>query len=486
MKLKEKKLDIIIFIIIIIAITSNMLLNEIGNLDEIWNYTFAKNIADGLIPYRDFNLVQTPLLSIICGILLIIFPNQLITMRIIGIILLTTIFYLCYKILQILLKDKKISGIIIMILLLLFQRFFTIDYNYGNLLIALILIFMELKISKKTSKIQIIIGMIAGLAILTKQSTGVLIVLACLVNVIIKKNKKDICYRLAGMIIPLVIFLIYLIINNALNEFIDYAILGIKTFSNYAPYTILFTKEWYFKVLAIIVPVTLIVMFIRIFIKRNDEKNIVLFLYGIANFFVVFPISDEIHFLIASVIILLGFIYSISLIYLKIDEKIHIKIKAILFAIICGILASLCAIICIRSVTKIKERIKIPKETELKHFYGIAENKFIKEKILTIDKYIEEKKKEGKKVYILDSEAAIYMINLDIYNKDYDMFNKGNLGSKGEKGIIERIQTEENAIYLIRKDGIERNWQNPEEVRKYIKDYLNKTGQISMFDIYEK
>ena len=78
------------------------------------------------------------------------------------------------------------------------------------------------------------------------------------------------------------------------------------------------------------------------------------------------------------------------------------------------------------------------------------------------------------------------MINLDIYNKDYDMFNKGNLGSKGEKGIIERIQTEENAIYLIRKDGIERNWQNPEEVRKYIKDYLNKTGQISMFDIYEK
>ena len=107
MKLKEKKINIIIFIIIIIAITSNMLLNEIGNLDEIWNYTFAKKIADGLIPYRDFNLVQTPLLSIICGILLIIFPNQLITMRIIGIILLTTIFYLCYKILQILLKDKK-------------------------------------------------------------------------------------------------------------------------------------------------------------------------------------------------------------------------------------------------------------------------------------------------------------------------------------------------------------------------------------------
>lgn len=40
-------------------------------------------------------------------------------------------------------------------------------------------------------------------------------------------------------------------------------------------------------------------------------------------------------------------------------------------------------------------------------------------------------------------------------------------------------------MILIRKDGYSRNWQNPEKVRKYIKDEMMKTGEIGVFDIYE-
>ena len=59
------------------------------------------------------------------------------------------------------------------------------------------------------------------------------------------------------------------------------------------------------------------------------------------------------------------------------------------------------------------------------------------------------------------------------------MFLKGNLGSKGEDGIIERIDTEENAIYLLKKSGL--NWQNPGDVRNYIIDNLEYSEDVLCF-----
>ena len=59
------------------------------------------------------------------------------------------------------------------------------------------------------------------------------------------------------------------------------------------------------------------------------------------------------------------------------------------------------------------------------------------------------------------------------------MFLKGNLGSKGEDGIIERIDTEENAIYLLKKSGL--NWQNPGDVRTYIIDNLEYSEDVLCF-----
>lgn len=92
---------------------------------------------------------------------------------------------------------------------------------------------------------------------------------------------------------------------------------------------------------------------------------------------------------------------------------------------------------------------------------------------------------QEKKVYILDASAAIYMIPIDRYNKDYDMFNKGNLGSLGEEGQIEKLKDSKDKIVLIKNQKYNRNWQNPEKVREYIIENMNKTGEVGVFDIYE-
>lgn len=64
-KTKAKLIDISFFVIMMLLFAATVLIRNLANLDEIWNFNFARNIANGFIPYNDFNMLQTPLLSFI-------------------------------------------------------------------------------------------------------------------------------------------------------------------------------------------------------------------------------------------------------------------------------------------------------------------------------------------------------------------------------------------------------------------------------------
>ena len=145
---KEKIYNLLIFILIFFSIISTILLNPIENLDEIWNYNFARNISNGLIPYKDFNIVVTPLLSIICGIVLKIICDQLIVMRILAALLCSGILFITYKIFSILNIKKELSIIYTFFIGYILKDVFCIDYNYASLLIALVIIYLEIKYYK--------------------------------------------------------------------------------------------------------------------------------------------------------------------------------------------------------------------------------------------------------------------------------------------------------------------------------------------------
>ena len=76
------------------------------------------------------------------------------------------------------------------------------------------------------------------------------------------------------------------------------------------------------------------------------------------------------------------------------------------------------------------------------------------------------------------------MIPINRYNKDYDMFCIGNLGSNGEDGQIEKIKSED-ALYMIMSDDSNLNWQNPNKVRAYIKDNMELVEKVGVFDVYK-
>ena len=106
---KTKIYNLILFILIFITLILNILIKPLNNLDELWNYNFARNIADGLIPYKNFNIVITPLLSMVCGIILKLICNELIIMRILAAVLHTAILYMVFKIFNIINIKKGIA-----------------------------------------------------------------------------------------------------------------------------------------------------------------------------------------------------------------------------------------------------------------------------------------------------------------------------------------------------------------------------------------
>lgn len=208
-----------------------------------------------------------------------------------------------------------------------------------------------------------------------------------------------------------------------------------------------------------------------------------LFVYSVGCFIVAFPISDIIHFLIGSMPAIISLIY---IVYLKLKELIKEEKKIIIiknyikaFSIIITIF-----ILIVASILIMNYILNLDKCSKVKHYKYIPS--VLDEQIKKMDFYIRDKNLQGKKVYILDASACLYMIPMDKYNKNYDMFLKGNLGVKGENGQIENLEKEKNIIVLMLNEQYPRNWQNPEKVREHIIQNWNKKGEIDIFDIYEK
>ena len=321
-------------------------------------------------------------------------------------------------------------------------------------------------------------------------------------KVLFIKNKKEIISylrialtRICGILIPVTIFVFYLLVTNSFIDFINYAILGISTFSNKLPYKLLLkNSKIEIKIFSKIMPyfiISIAVMGIiaRILNKKNEKiKNIViLWSYGLSIIIVMYPISDVIHFLIGSFTLVICMLYIIALVVKFIYDKIKLKNKFKIYKIISLLLVTLIlAGIIYVTILNILNYFKSEKNTEILHFKNIRIEENIRSRITEIDKYILNEKEKGNKVYVLDAEGAIYMIPLNIYNKNYDMFLKGNIGKDGENGIIEDIKNrKENEIFLIINQDYRLNWQTPENVLKYVRENLQKVGEVNIYEIYK-
>ena len=508
-KIKAISKDFILFIFIAVMVFSIIAINPISNLDEIWNYNTARAIAQNLIPYKDISMITTPLLPMITALFLKLIANEVIVSRVLASVLWGGVLFSIFKILKLLIKEENNCLIITALLGLLFRDCYCIDYNILSLMFSLIILYIELKNIDKphfeNNKTDFLIGILAGLTVCTKQSIGaILAIIVVGYKIIFVQNKKEFIEylktafkRIIGILIPIILVLIYLIVTNSLQDFINYAVLGISTFSNKIPYAKLMNNDKKeIQILSRIMPFILLAMAVLTIVLQNkkkkenigniDNKILTMLIYSLSTIIIMYPISDEIHFLIAGTITFIGLAYILYLLGIAIYNKINLQSKKKIYKIT-SLMISIIAIsfIAVRGIENITEYTKQEKNETIEHYKNIQISEYLQERINEIDNFILEQEKENKKVYILDAEAAIYMIPINNYNKDYDMFLKGNIGKDGQEGQIQKIkQKETNEIILIRKRNLQSNWQTPTEVVNYVRENLEFMGEVSIYEVY--
>ena len=162
--MKDKLLlkNVLIYIGLILLVSGKIFIREFNNLDEIWVFNTARCFANGLLPYRDFTIIITPLLSMIAGTILKIFGTELIVFRFLECFEVATILFVIYKILVKLKINRSISLLMTLVIYLAYSDIFTFDYNWAVLLITLLTVYMELKFLKAefSFKRDFILGML--------------------------------------------------------------------------------------------------------------------------------------------------------------------------------------------------------------------------------------------------------------------------------------------------------------------------------------
>ena len=558
------------------VVFSGILKDEITDLDELWNYNTARAIMHGLIPYKEISMITTPLLPFIVSIILKIFGDKLVVFRIVGAILLTAIFFLSYVLSYKLTKRRSIGVITSLILILLYKNELAIDYNYFILMIMMCVQILEVRKiesiekskikNKKINMHDVIIGILLGLAICTKQTIGTIISITVILSeLILVENKqtflkyiKASIVKIISMLSVVMIFFLYLLITNSITDFINYAILGIRTFTNKIEYKKLFTlRNKTIVGLAKAEPIAITLMMTVIGIiktlsiicktrikedandkskenakecntaknktredqgkevkaeikkyeitgdkKHNNrrriyeiyeylKKYIVIFIAALGMLITMYPISDEIHFMIAIMPII---VIEIS-IFLDILTNVASKDKSqisnfMLYALEAFLVLFLTYKLCSITYKWTNEYQLADKEQESSNFEYIPLYKETSEGRKAIADYIKDKRAQGYTVHILDSDAVVYSIITNNYAKNYDMLLKGNIGTDGAKKIMQDIDNckagNEKILFLLKKRDRALNWQSEIEVINYARENLIEIDEIGIYDVLSK
>jgi len=417
-----KKKDILIYILFLILIIIISSIKQI-DMDGIWGYGFSYNIASGLVPYKDFNMIIGPLYSLVFSLPIKLFGNYLLLFTIGHSLIYAFVIFLLYK---------KIGMNIIFLLMLFFMIQTPIGYNTFCSFLVIIILLLE---SSEFKYKEEIVGVFIGIILMTKHNIGMPLGIVYLL-----KNRKKI-RKLLYLLIPVVITFSYLLINNAIFEYIDFCYLGMGSFLSNMTTDILS------------VPIYLLILFFLIKEYTNYKEFKILYL--LAFQIVVFPILDQGHLMPALLPVV---------VYILLNENKKTKIFVKYFIAIGFIVGVITTGFTTTIMTK----------NNFLFLQGCPKNLPIY--LEEYSKYIDSKK--NRNIYLFNMNA--YMIK--IYRNEnptfFDLINKGNLGSNEEKylKLLDEDCRKNKCLFILSNNDYEEN-NNSNQTSETFKIYVEKNAK---------
>lgn len=412
--------------------------------DTIVNYGFSYALSIGEIPYNDFNLI-IPLFSPFIYSLVL-----LINKSIVSVFLLQSLFL---TILYSLLEKKLKNKIYLLFLLILFNyplglaSFLFPGYNFLLYLLLFLIIYLE------EYNNDYLIGFLIGLAIITKHTIGVFFIIPSII--FYYKDLKRIFKRISTMVIPIFIFLIYLIITKSLNNFINLCILGLFDFAsnnNHINYLLLV--------------IGLICLLYILYVIIIDRKNITNY-YLLLSILFIIPLVDQYH--ISYLIISTLFIF-INRLNIERYYKSFIVIDIV--------------IICLWSIIAFNYsdfRFVSYNNYPFRYFSSDWKSNYD-----GIDKFI--KKNDNTILFLLGTENYFYKITNNKKITYFDLPNYGNYGYDGYNTMKERIDSLNNTYFIINRSA----FVNKDFNQQYYKELVSHITRfkyiknINNYEVYYK
>lgn len=407
--------------------------------DELYNFGFSFNIIQGLIPYKDFNMIVPPLFSYLLAGFFLLFGCHLLVYHFVIAIMIVFIFFISYRsfgnwafIIYLLLLIYPYTGYNVFVLFLLFLLFYLKDRDD--------FCFWE----------PILISMM----FLTKQTLGLLVI----PSLIYSKNKKK---TIAVYLIFIFSFLLYLVWNGMVFQFFDYCLFGMFDFAseNSTSFNFLLLIEIF---------IILVLGYLSYVTKRKDYFFCLMFQI------MALPIVNCVHFVISF----------IPVVYLFLEKyRDNRYVLFLCFVGVCSFFIGFNGSLFIKD-SHYKSISYYDRDNFMsgRVIYNITENYIDKAKEY-VDLY------EGYNVYFFGSFAYMMKLNCGIPITKYDIINDGNMGYHGDFRYIKEIDDycEENKCLFIINDheGDDSSVsQTNIRILDYVKDNYYQVYSSNIFSVY--
>lgn len=469
---------------------------HVPNMDEIWNYQFARRILYGQIPFRDFLMLNTPFSAQINALMLSVFSDKLIVMRLVAAFIAGfngTVFFVILRLIgKTMIASSFYTSILILVFLLNPQN----NYSwYAVLFLSLTLLFEVLRLTSADGRKWVcdyLVGACLGAVMITKQNIGAAGLVAAMmfcsyIYSTRERNSsngnrdlfKNLLYRLAGWSTVVGAELFWMVSNGSVYAMIQLQG-NLSDFTSYGfEHMIYWFKEPYvvtlFSVVLAIIAVAYIMTLDPKISMPYKRILMLLALYSSANFTMVYPMPDPAH---------IWFGMPLSIVTLGVLSE-HPRLKHTFGrGIYLGILTVLLVLLLVPL-----QRLQTNghyNHYDLKHYDGIPLSKGLYENTVAINEYILYQEKKGQNVFFLNYQAPRFLIPLDKFNYRYDTLLTGDIGSMGEKDIIEKISTTENAVVVIAGIPSEMHRFESQAIRDYVRSNMKYTDHLHGFDVYTR
>ncbi len=449
---------------------------EVG--DELWDFNNIYKMYNGYKLYVDINVITTPLYHCIGLLIFKVLGANFFALRIYNSMIFTIIFLGVYKIFKALNIRKKDSLILTLLMFIINITKIQDMATYTDLAIAFYIFAILVLLKKEKYKHYILIeSALIVLVLLTKQNIGALYILGLIIYYFLNiKDIKELLKILGITGLFSTAFLLILKTIGNLEEFIDLCVLGIREFAQ--KNITVGEKEILFLLLITFINISLIVLLNKSkdLKKVKDKKINILACFIFPTLLIGYPILNEAHL---KEIVILQYLLVVSILYIIFHTTIMKKEKIKKILIISAI-----NVLLVNSMVRTIFYINRVNQEELKYnnpYYGSLFGRDIYIKIDKVTKYINNC---NKRVIIITPDAAFYTIPLKQCNGKFDLLLYGNLGKKGEDGIIQELKTLKDERILMNKEKI--NYQESDKIRDFIQKNFESIGEIEDLVIYEK